>query len=95
MSSAEKHFGSQNVCVDWLTKKIKARLNEEATLLVNKYVKLSHLGPMFLHSLFFKKCYPPKMILYYFPVAAATYYHKFSGLKQHKYTLPQFWKPEG
>lgn len=35
---------------------------------------------MFLHLLF-KMCYPPKIILCYFPIAAAANHHTFSGLK--------------
>ena len=32
--------------------------------------------------------------MYWFPRAVITNYHNFGGLKQQKFTVSQFWKPE-
>lgn len=34
------------------------------------------------------------IVMYQFLVAAVTNYHKHDGLKQHKFVILQFWRPD-
>lgn len=69
----------------WVEKpKIKAKLNAEITLPVNKYMKLSHLGPVFLHLLFLKGMILPKWLRITFLQLLQQMTTNLEAYKQHE-----------